>query len=118
MAKQSSAAASRRGTTRPAVRTTSRRTIHEEPTVRWGIPLTKMNFFVILGGVALIVIGYLLMSTSIYSGDPANNDGVWNNANAVSIAPIVLTIGYLVVIPFGLFYRFKKDEPENGNTVA
>lgn len=77
-----------------------------------------MNFFVILAGVAVIIIGYLLMSTGIYSGDPANNDGVWNNGNAVNIAPFLLTIGYLVIIPFGLFYRFKTADQEEPGRVA
>lgn len=57
-------------------------------------------------GIAVIVIGYLLMSTGI-ADDPLNNQGVWNNASAVTIAPILLGLGYCVIVPFALLYRKK-----------
>jgi hypothetical protein len=39
--------------------------------------------------------------------NPTDNQGVWNNASTVSIAPILLTIGYCIIIPIALFYRKK-----------
>ncbi len=76
--------------------------------VRWGIPLGTMNYAGIALGVVVIVIGYLLMATGIPE-DPANNEGIWNNAKAVSIAPILLTLGYCVIIPIAIFFRPKKN---------
>lgn len=120
MAKQSTVAASRKSAPRPVSRPGARRA-HQAPSVRWGFPLTKMNLMVILGGVAVIIIAYLLMATSVTSLDKVDqNDGIWNNTNAVTIAPILLAIGYLGIIPFGIFYRFKKDDDQvsTGETAA
>ncbi|MBL7986610.1 MAG: DUF3098 domain-containing protein [Chlorobi bacterium] len=81
----------------------------------WGFSFGKMNLILLLVGIAVIVIGYLLMGTAITDGDPAMNDGIWNNANAVTFAPILLTIGYGLIIPFAILYRGKKEsltEPE------
>ena len=76
--------------------------------VRWDIPLTRMNIYLLLAGIAVIIVGYLLMSTGI-ADDPLNNQGVWNDAMAVTLAPILLGLGYCVIIPFALLYR-KKGE--------
>ncbi len=87
--------------------------------VTFGFPWTKMNVIGIVAGVCIVVIGYLLMSTAI-SPDVANNDGVWNNSSAVSIGPILLVIGYCVVIPFSIFKRFgaSQDESNDAGTAA
>ncbi|KXK52266.1 MAG: DUF3098 domain-containing protein [Chlorobi bacterium] len=76
----------------------------------WGFSFGRTNLILLLAGVAVIVVGYLLMGTAITDGDPAMNDGIWNNANAVTIAPILLTIGYGIIIPFAILYRGKKQE--------
>jgi hypothetical protein len=46
------------------------------------------------------------MSTAI-SDDPTQ----WNNPLAVTIAPVLLAIGYCVIIPYGLLAR-KKETAE------
>lgn len=86
-----------------------------ESRVTWNLPLGKTNGLIFLGGLAVIIIGYMLMATAI-SDDPANNNGIWNNANSVTIAPILLTIGYCVIVPLALMYRRKQTEtaPESG----
>lgn len=38
---------------------------------------------------------------------PALPDGKWNNFFSVSLAPIVLVIGYCVIIPYGIMKSFK-----------
>jgi hypothetical protein len=82
--------------------------------VRWDIPLTKTNLLILGAGIAVIVIGYLLMSTGI-ADDPLQNKGVWDNAMAVTIAPILLGLGYCVIIPFALLYRRKGDVVDTTN---
>lgn len=94
---------------RPGVRTN--RLAEKGPSMTWGFSFGQTNLIILLVGVAVIVAGYLLMGTAITDGDPAMNDGIWNNANAVTIAPILLTIGYGVIIPFAILYRGKKQEP-------
>lgn len=77
--------------------------------VRWDIPLNTTNLILLGLGIAVIVVGYLLMSTGI-ADDPLKNQGVWDNAMSVTIAPILLGIGYCVIIPFALLYRGRKAE--------
>lgn len=86
----------------------------------WSIPWTTMNFIGLGVGVVVIVIGYLLMNTAI-AADPVGDKSIWNNANSTEIAPVILTIGYCVILPFAIFWR-KKDpnesEVEAGQDVA
>ena len=71
----------------------------------WKFPLQKQNFYIIGLGLVVIIIGYLLMATGI-TEEPALPNGKWNNVFAVSIAPILLVLGYCVIIPFGIFKTF------------
>ncbi len=75
----------------------------------WKFPLEKQNFVILGIGLAVIVIGYLLMSTGI-SEDAATIDGTWNNPLAVDIAPLLLVLGYCVIIPVGLLKNFRTEE--------
>jgi len=77
--------------------------------VKWEFPLEKNNLIIIGIGLAVILFGYMLMATGI-SDEPATVDGKWNNPMAVTIAPILLVIGYTVIIPYGIIKRFKKVE--------
>lgn len=78
----------------------------------WGFPLQKQNLIGIGLGLLLIVIGYLCMSTGMVAdADVATNEGVWNSPMAVTIAPILLVLGYCVVIPLSIIYRPKGTSP-------
>jgi hypothetical protein len=66
------------------------------------------------GAIVLMVIGYLLMATAV-SPDPADNEGIWNNANAVTWAPILLVIGYCIMVPIAIMWR-PKDEADTRST--
>lgn len=68
--------------------------------VAWVHPWTKRQYVVIGIGLAVIIAGFLLLSTGISTS--------WDNPLAVSVAPVVLVIGYCVVIPVALLVR-KKD---------
>lgn len=68
------------------------------------MPFEKQNITIILIGVATIILGYYLMSISETMG-----------SLALDIAPIILVIGYLIVIPYGIMYgakRLTKKEPQ------
>jgi hypothetical protein len=59
--------------------------------------------------VAIIIAGYALMLTA-NTDDPAKHQQAWNNTFAVTVAPILLVLGYAVVIPIALFYRPKNNQ--------
>ncbi len=63
----------------------------------------RENFFILIAGVAVIILGYIVMAM-----------GDVESPLALTIGPIILVIGYVVVIPLGILYRRgqKKDTPE------
>jgi uncharacterized protein with PQ loop repeat len=60
------------------------------------LPFTKENYYILIAGIAVIVIGYILMELG----------GAYDSLSLV-ISPIILVIGYCVIIPFSIFYRKK-----------
>lgn len=86
--------------------------VKKTESVVWRFPLEKQNLIVIAIGIVVILVGYGLMSTGM-SEEPAIPDGKWNNALAVTIAPLLLIIGYCVIIPFGILKKFNKTEAQN-----
>jgi hypothetical protein len=58
----------------------------------------RINYMIMLVGVVVIIIGYIIMSM----GDATS-------PLAVTISPIILFIGYCIIIPVGILYR-KKDK--------
>lgn len=79
--------------------------------ISFGLPFDKTMLYGIVGGIVVIALGFYLMSTAINS-DPANNDGIWNNAAAVTIAPIVLTIGYCIIVPWAIASRRRRMDSD------
>ncbi|HTX19350.1 MAG TPA: hypothetical protein VMG34_11890 [Bacteroidota bacterium] len=65
------------------------------------LPLDPINYKILIAGIAVIVAGYIALGT-----DP------WDGFVALTIAPILLVLGYCVVIPFGIIYRPKKPAGE------
>jgi len=63
------------------------------------LPFSKENYFLLLAGVFVIILGYILMELG----------GAYDSLSIV-IAPIILVIGYCVIIPFAIFYRKKEKE--------
>lgn len=84
--------------------------------VKWEFPLEKKDLIVIGVGIAVVLLGYLLMATGV-TEEPALPDGKWNNPFAVVVAPLLLVIGYCVIIPLGLikFFSKKKNSAENNH---
>ena len=63
------------------------------------LPFSKENYFLLLVGVFVITVGYILMELG----------GAYDSLSIV-IAPIILVIGYCVIIPFAIFYKKKEKE--------
>jgi hypothetical protein len=59
----------------------------------FNMPFEQKNIMFILIGIGIITLGYILMGTSETMG-----------FMALDVSPIVLLIGYLVVIPMGIMY--------------
>ena len=78
----------------------------------WKFPLERQNFIWLGIGIAVIIIGYLLMSTGI-TEKPAVLQGKWDNHMAITVAPILLVLGYCVIIPFAILKMFKSKKEDN-----
>jgi uncharacterized membrane protein YobD (UPF0266 family) len=61
----------------------------------------KQNYAIILAGIIVILFGNIVMSM----GDATS-------PLAVTISPIILFIGYCIIIPIGILYRKKKANSE------
>ena len=66
-----------------------------------GWTFSKKNY--VLGGIGLatIIFGYVIMAS-----------GTVNSFQSLTLAPIMLFIGYIIVIPAALIYREKSPEVE------
>ncbi len=63
-----------------------------------GWAFTKTNYIIFGIGLALIAGGYVVMYT-----------GTVNSFQSLSLAPVMLFLGYVVVIPAALIYRDKSN---------
>lgn len=68
------------------------------------LSFTRRNYLLFGIGLLAIIIGYIVMAT-----------GETYSYQSLTIAPIILLIGYLVVIPIALLYR-KKDRTGKSDT--
>lgn len=59
--------------------------------------IRRENVVIFLIGILFIVVGYIVMAT-----------GDTYSTQSLTIAPILLLIGYLVIIPVSIFYRKNK----------
>ncbi|MCF7740691.1 MAG: DUF3098 domain-containing protein [Candidatus Marinimicrobia bacterium] len=66
------------------------------------ISLTKTNYLVFLAGIIIVTIGFFLMAT-----------GGTNDPQSLTLSPIILLIGYLIVIPISIFIGSRKDKEED-----
>ena len=62
---------------------------------------TTINYILFGIGLALIIVGYLVMAA-----------GEVNSFQSLTLAPIMLFIAYIIVIPAALIYREKSPEVE------
>jgi uncharacterized membrane protein HdeD (DUF308 family) len=59
-----------------------------------GLPFTKLNYYVFAAGLLAIVLGYFTLSQG-----------------SITLAPILLVVGYCVIIPVAILYRGKESSP-------
>ncbi len=65
-------------------------------------PFEKQNFVIIGAGIVVLIIGYFLMSQNSVDG-----------FLPTVVAPIVLIIGYCVIIPYGILKKPARAEQIN-----
>jgi len=70
-------------------------------------PLEKENFVIIAAGIALLVIGYLLMNQNSVDGFVPT-----------VISPVLLFLGYCVVIPYGILKGHRLSKTDTGSAPA
>ena len=61
--------------------------------------LNKKNIILIGVGILLLIIGFICLAT-----------GPADNPVSLSVAPIILTIAYVVIIPLGILYNGKEKD--------
>lgn len=61
-----------------------------------------INYVILLIGVGVILIGYIVMAM----GDATS-------PLSMTVAPIILMLGYCVIVPYGIIHRKKTDGEQN-----
>jgi len=56
-----------------------------------GLPFKKMNYYIFMMGLLAIVLGYFTLSQG-----------------SITLAPLLLVVGYCVIIPIAILYRGKE----------
>jgi len=77
-------------------------TSKKDPSPVWTLPFEKKNYVYIAAGIGVIVLGFVLLSLGISTG--------WDNPLSVNVAPVVLVIGYCVIIPWAIMAGRKKTD--------
>ena len=80
----------------------------------WNFPLERKDLIFVLVGLGVILLGYILMATGMGEG-AATPDGAWAGILPVTIAPLMLLVGYCVIIPLAImrFFSSKKNNSNN-----
>ena len=68
-------------------------------------PLERENFIILGVGVLCIVLGYIALSGNTVEG-----------FRQLTLAPILLLLGYCVIIPIGIMYRKKPKSDMDART--
>ena len=64
--------------------------------------LNKKNLILIANGVLLLVIGFLCLAT-----------GPADNPVSLTVAPLILVLAYMVIIPIGILLTDKKQDKQD-----
>ncbi len=63
------------------------------------LPFTAENYYLFFAGLAAILIGYIFMASGPVYG-----------FLSLTLSPIIVCIGYLILIPMALIYRKKEKD--------
>ena len=79
----------------------TRKDNHDDDRLFEGWAFGKINYFLFGAGLVLLILGYFFMA-----------NGEVNSFQSLTLAPILLFLGYIVVIPIALVYREKQTKRE------
>ena len=60
------------------------------------------NYLLFGLGLIVIIIGFIALS-----------NGPWNSFSSLTLAPVLLIIGYLVIVPLAILYKKKNNQKES-----
>ena len=83
------------------------RNAHRKKVQAESLPFTQANYRILGAGLILIVMGYIALGQ-----EP------WDGTLPLVVAPILLVLGYCVVIPLGILYRAKAEAVETTSNPA
>lgn len=72
------------------------------------LPFGKLNYFIMVGGLVLIGLGFMLMSGGQSESRDVFNPEVFSTTR-ITIAPILVLLG-LGVVGFSIFFKPKSEE--------
>lgn len=81
------------------VRKTQKKAVKERLGLQF--PWRQENYLLLLLGVVVIVLGFIFLSIG-----PVNS--FWS----MNMAPILLVLGYCVIVPVAILYRKREKEPQ------
>jgi F0F1-type ATP synthase assembly protein I len=64
-------------------------------------PYTKVNTILFVAGFASLILGYAALAVK-----------PWNSFISLTVAPILLVLGYCVFIPVAILYHKKAEKPQ------
>ncbi len=79
---------------------------------QWNFPLSRTNFIYFGIAMAVILIGFALMATGM-SNPEATTPEKWGNPMALAIGPILLVVGFCVLVPYAIMKR-ERTKPDPG----
>ncbi|MGH2567574.1 MAG: hypothetical protein ACRDGA_04495 [Bacteroidota bacterium] len=82
---------------REVSRTVAKRGVRKE-----SLPFTKRNYQILAIAILVIAAGYVALAQK-----------PWDGLLPLVVAPILLVVGYCVLIPWGILYRSKRERDEN-----
>lgn len=68
-------------------------------------PLERENYIILMVGLVVIIFGYITLAGNTVEG-----------FSQLNVAPVLLVLGYCVIIPVGIMYR-KKEKPKTTEPV-
>ncbi len=71
------------------------------------LPFTRMNYQILGAGLLFIILGYVALAQP-----------PWDSWWALDVAPVLLVLGYCVLIPVGILYRRKEGASQAPSTAA
>lgn len=94
-----------------------KKTTTEKQGVNWapGMPFGKINYILMLVGIVLLAIGYILLSGG-GTDDPSQFSEAIFDTRRLTVAPIVLTLGFVVEF-LAIMLKFNNKEKEETPSV-